>query len=137
MSFGHFAGQSRTNSCRVCPCGLSLSLEADFFIEKSGITRTSDTRGFRNWADLACLPIWRRSIHRYLGKEKFVGKYKLNKKVVVISSLDETDEKDYWKSRTPTDRLKAIETNRRIVYGYAHTSPRFQSFFEVAQLQKN
>jgi hypothetical protein len=63
--------------------------------------------------------------------------YKLNKKVVVMSSLDETDEKDYWQSRTPIDRLKAIEINRRIVYGYAHTSPRFQRFFEVAQLQKN
>ena len=65
---------------------------------------------------------------RSLRKEKLVGKYKLNKKVVVISSLDETDEKDYWKSRTPTDRLKAVEINRRIVYGYARTSPRFQSF---------
>ena len=29
--------QNRTNSRGVCPCGLSLSLKADFSIEKSGI----------------------------------------------------------------------------------------------------
>ena len=64
-------------------------------------------------------------------------KYKLNKKAIKVSSLNENDEKDYWRTKTPTDRLKAVEINRRIVYGYAHTSPRFQRFFEVAQLQKN
>lgn len=64
-------------------------------------------------------------------------KYKLNKKVIKVSSLDENDEKDYWRSRTAADRLRAVEINRRIVYGYVHTPPRFQRFFEVAQLQKN
>ncbi len=64
-------------------------------------------------------------------------KYKLNKKAIKVSSLEENDEKDFWRSRTTTERLKAVEINRRIVYGYAHTSPRFQRFFEVAQLQKN
>ena len=64
-------------------------------------------------------------------------KYKLNKKAIKVSSLEENDEKDYWRSRTTTERLKAVEINRRIVYGYAHTYPRFQRFFEVAQLQKN
>lgn len=64
-------------------------------------------------------------------------KFKLNKKVMKISSLDEDDEKAYWRSRTPTERLKAVEINRRIVYGYTRTSPRFQRFFEVAQLKKS
>ncbi|MBU0701382.1 hypothetical protein KKE26_08855 [bacterium] len=64
-------------------------------------------------------------------------KYKLNKKIIKVSSLEENDEKDYWRSRTTTDRLKAVEINRRIVYGYTHTSPRFQRFFEVAQFKKN
>ena len=64
-------------------------------------------------------------------------KYKLNKKAIKISSLDENDEKEYWRSKTTTDRLKAVELNRSIVYGYANTSPRFQRFFEIAQLEKN
>ena len=64
-------------------------------------------------------------------------KYRLNKKVIKISSLDENDEKEYWSSKTTTDRLKAVELNRRIVYGYANTTPRFQRFFEIAKLKKN
>lgn len=64
-------------------------------------------------------------------------KYKLNKKAIKVSPLNENDEKDYWRAQTPADRLKAVEINRRIVYGYAHISPRFQGFFEVAQLQKS
>ena len=64
-------------------------------------------------------------------------KYKLNKKALKISSLVENDEKVYWRSRTATERLKAIEINRRIVYGYADTSPRFQRFLEITQLKKN
>ena len=63
-------------------------------------------------------------------------KYKLDKKAIKVSSLDENDEKDYWRSMSPIDRLRAVEINRRIIYGYAHTSPRFQRFFEVAQLQR-
>ncbi|HBR15819.1 MAG TPA: hypothetical protein DD723_09835 [Candidatus Omnitrophica bacterium] len=64
-------------------------------------------------------------------------KYKINKKVIKISSLDEDDEKAYWHSRTPKERLEAVEINRRIVYGYTRTPPRFQRFFEVAQLKKS
>lgn len=63
-------------------------------------------------------------------------KYKLNKKAIKVPPLGENDEKDYWRSRTAADRLKAVEINRSIVYGYAHTPPRFQRFFEVAQLEK-
>ena len=66
-----------------------------------------------------------------------MSKYRLNKKVIKISSLDENDEKEYWSSKTTADRLRAVELNRRIVYGYANTSPRFQGFFEIAQLKKN
>lgn len=64
-------------------------------------------------------------------------KYKLNKKAIKVSLLGENDEKDYWRSKTSTDRLRAVEINRRIVYGYVNSTPRFQRFFEVAQLKKN
>ena len=54
-----------------------------------------------------------------------------------MSSLGENDEKNYWRSKTPIDRLKAIELNRKIVYGYGDTPPRFQRFFEVVERKKN
>lgn len=64
-------------------------------------------------------------------------KFKLNKKIMKISSLNENEEKEFWHSRSPIERLKAIETYRRIIYGYAHTTPRFQRFFEVAEFKKS
>ena len=64
-------------------------------------------------------------------------KHKLNKKAIKVSSLGKNDERDYWRSKTPAARLKAVEINRRIVYGYVNSSPRFQRFFEVAELKKN
>ncbi len=67
----------------------------------------------------------------------FMEKYKLNKKAIKVSFLDENDEKHYWHSKTPIQRLKAVEINRRIIYGYANTSKRFQGFFEVVKLRKN
>lgn len=64
-------------------------------------------------------------------------KLKLNKKAIKISSLGENDEKEFWRSKSPIERLQAIEINRRIVYGYGNTTPRFQRFFEVVELQKD
>ena len=35
---------------------------------------------------------------------------------------DSSDEKEYWFSRSPADRLAALELMRRIVYGYDPTT---------------
>ncbi len=51
-------------------------------------------------------------------------KFKLNKKAMKVLSLDENDEKEFWRLKSPIDRLKAIEINRRIVYVYGNTTPR-------------
>ena len=56
---------------------------------------------------------------------------RLNKKIIKITSLKEYDEKEYWLSKSPAERLKAIEINRKLVYGYGDTAPRFQRFFEI------
>jgi hypothetical protein len=52
-----------------------------------------------------------------------------------VSSLhDESDEKAYWLSKTPAERLAALELMRQIVYGYEHaTAPRLQRVLEIAQ----
>jgi hypothetical protein len=44
---------------------------------------------------------------------------KLDKKTITISSLhEESDEVAYWHSKTPQERMEAIEVMRQIIYGY-------------------
>jgi hypothetical protein len=63
---------------------------------------------------------------------------RLDKSVMTISSLtDESDEKDYWLTVTPQERLIALETMRQINYGYAPTTARLQRFFEIAELKRS
>lgn len=47
----------------------------------------------------------------------------------VASLYDEPDEKAYWLSKTPHERLLAVEVMRQIVYGYDPASERLQRFF--------
>ena len=48
----------------------------------------------------------------------------------------ESDEKAYWHSRTPLERLQALEMMRQINYGYDPATARLQRFFEVAKLER-
>jgi hypothetical protein len=52
----------------------------------------------------------------------------------VASLFDESDEKDYWLSKTPYERLEAIELMRQIIYGYSPSTTRLQRVLTVAQL---
>jgi len=57
---------------------------------------------------------------------------KLDKSIVKITSLHESDEKEYWSKKSPEERLEALELNRKIVYGYTDENPpRLQRFFEI------
>ena len=51
----------------------------------------------------------------------------------VISLSDESAEKGYWRSKTPLERLEALELMRQINYGYDPITTRLQRFLEVAQ----
>ncbi|MGC1376335.1 MAG: hypothetical protein WA821_08935 [Anaerolineales bacterium] len=53
----------------------------------------------------------------------------------VASLLDESDEKAYWRSKTPYERLQAVELTRQVVYGYQPSTARFQRVFEVTELK--
>jgi hypothetical protein len=53
----------------------------------------------------------------------------------VASLFDESDEKVYWRSKTPYERLQAVELMRQVIYGYKSTTIRFQRLFEVAELK--
>ena len=59
----------------------------------------------------------------------------LDKRVVKITPLDDTEEeKDYWISKTPVERIEVIEINRRMIYGEDRVASRLQRFPEIAEL---
>jgi hypothetical protein len=59
---------------------------------------------------------------------------KLDKRAVTVASLsDASDDKAFWLSKTPYERLAALELMRQIVYGYSPSSTRLQKVLEVAQ----
>ena len=59
---------------------------------------------------------------------------KLDKTAFSIATLsDESDEKAYWLSQTPHERLQHLEVLRQINYGHRATA-RLQRVLEFAQL---
>jgi hypothetical protein len=59
---------------------------------------------------------------------------KIDRKAFSVGSLLEpSDEKAYWLSRTPYERLQAAELMRQVVYGYDPSTTRLQRVLEIAQ----
>jgi hypothetical protein len=59
---------------------------------------------------------------------------KIDRKALSVASLLEpSDEKAYWLSRTPYERLEAAELMRQIVYGYDPSTTRLQRVLEIAR----
>ncbi|MBM4041839.1 MAG: hypothetical protein FJ290_25355 [Planctomycetes bacterium] len=54
----------------------------------------------------------------------------------VVPLSAESDDRAYWLSRTPQERLEALETMRQIVYGYDPSTARLQRLLEVAQRER-
>ena len=60
---------------------------------------------------------------------------RMDKAAFSVSSIDdESDEKKYWLSKTPVERLYAVELMRQMLYGYDPLTTRLQRFFETAEL---
>ena len=60
---------------------------------------------------------------------------RLDRSAFRIDSLtDDSGEKAYWRSKTPTERLYALESMRQIIYGYDPATTRLQRVLEVAEL---
>jgi hypothetical protein len=60
---------------------------------------------------------------------------RMNKKIIsVVSSFEEADrqDKEYWLSRTPLERLQHMELLRRINYG-SNATARLQRVLEIAE----
>jgi len=59
---------------------------------------------------------------------------KVDRKALSVGSvLEPSDEKAYWLSKTPAERLQAAELMRQIIYGYDPSTTRLQRVLEVAQ----
>ena len=66
---------------------------------------------------------------------KAIDTFKMDKGALSIISLpEESDEREYWHSKTPYERLESIELMRQINYGYDPTTTRLQRVLEIAQL---
>ncbi len=50
----------------------------------------------------------------------------------VSSGFEDEGSKEYWLSQSPQDRIRHIETLRRVNYG-SRATERLQRFFEIAQ----
>jgi hypothetical protein len=47
---------------------------------------------------------------------------------------DDREEVEYWRTRSPEERMEALELMRQIIYGYDPATTRLQRVFEVAEL---
>lgn len=65
---------------------------------------------------------------------------KLDKKSFSIISLKENENNSdvkFWLSKTPQERIQAVEYLRQLMYGYDPATERLQRFFETAEFKTN
>jgi hypothetical protein len=61
---------------------------------------------------------------------------RLDRSAFQIAALDdESDEREYWRAKSPTERMEALELMRQIVYGYDPATTRLQRILEVVELE--
>lgn len=68
-----------------------------------------------------------------------IDEVRLDKSVLeVFSSFEEAEAADraYWHSRTPEERLQAVELMRQSAYGYDPATARLQRVLEITQLER-
>ena len=79
--------------------------------------------------------------HRNFDQEKrmnAIETFKMDKSVLSVRSLsEESDEKTYWQTKTPHERLEAVELMRQIKYGYDPATTRLKRVLTIAQLKQN
>lgn len=59
---------------------------------------------------------------------------RMDKTVFSIQPLSEQgDERGYWASKTPAERLQAVEFMRQVMYGYDPATARLQRVLTIAE----
>ena len=62
--------------------------------------------------------------------------FKLDKKAISFSNLDDKDDDlEFWLSKTPAERLQAVELLRILILGYDPKTERLQRVFETAEFK--
>ena len=65
-----------------------------------------------------------------------VAEAKMDRSVFEVDVLEnQGNERNYWWSKTPAERMQALELMRQIIYGYDPATTRLQRILEVAQLK--
>ena len=66
-----------------------------------------------------------------------MDEYRLDRTKFSVGLLGKpSDEKAFWLSQTPADRLRFLEYLRQVVYGYNPDTTRLQRVLELAQPQE-
>ncbi len=55
----------------------------------------------------------------------------------IVSLTEESDEKEYWQTKTPQERLETVELLRQLNYGYDPATARLQRVLTVADLKES
>lgn len=63
-----------------------------------------------------------------------LDKTKLDRTHFSVAKLSDPDEKAYWLSKSPAERLEALELMRQMIYGYDPARTRLQRVLTVASL---
>lgn len=67
---------------------------------------------------------------------RMIDKLQMDKTVFSIGTLEEQgNDREYWASKTPSERLQALEIMRQVMYGYDPTTTRLQRVFTIAERQ--
>ncbi len=76
-----------------------------------------------------------RSCYSFFMAETLLDQARVDRTAFSVTTLAEADRVDraYWRSRTPDERLAALELSRQIAYGYDPTARGLSRFFEVAE----
>jgi hypothetical protein len=63
-----------------------------------------------------------------------LAKTKLDRSHFSVAKLGDSDEKPYWLSKSPAERLDAVELMRQMIYGYDPALTRLQRILTVVSL---
>jgi hypothetical protein len=59
---------------------------------------------------------------------------RVDRRVFAVTTLDDdSGDKRYWLSKTPLERLAAVELMRQMIYGYNPLTTRLQRVLEITQ----
>ncbi len=53
----------------------------------------------------------------------------------MVSLSEEPDEREYWQTKTPQERLETMELLRQLNYGYDPATARLQRVLAIAELK--